>query len=219
MSWLNWYLNFAATNIYGFIPILALIYGIFFLLKMFFNRLPHPGIFVVIAFFLSLFIIPSIPRYTFERDIISKYKDSSEYKLVETANWGALIEPITLLKTPVGFFHFVSPDLISSGIYTQDNQGRFFSQIHRYDEPPVTQMVEAECSDLTISISEPRDGVYKYIFFNEQMTEYQKRIFCETDYSPQIEIYKCKFKILRQINEISDEAVIDANRQCTASEK
>ena len=86
MSWLNWYLSFAAENIYGFIPILAVVYAIFFLLRKLFKKLPHPGIFVGISFFICLFTIPSMPRYTFENDILSKYKNAGEYKLVNSAN-------------------------------------------------------------------------------------------------------------------------------------
>ena len=215
MSWLNWYLSFAAENIYGFIPILAVVYAMFFLLRKLFKKLPHPGIFVGISFFICLFTIPSMPRYTFENDILSKYKNAGEYKLVNSANWGALVEPITLIKTPIGFFHFVSPIQHSSWKNFQEKEVREYrSQIHRYSEPTISQLIDADCSDNTISISEPREGVFKYISFNDNMSKNQKKIYCETDYSFQVKMYQCKYRILSKLSKVSEKEVMEANEQC-----
>lgn len=215
MSWIDWYLSFAAENIYGFIPILAVVYAVFFLLRKLFKKLPHPGVFVALSFFICLFTVPSIPRYTFENDILSKYENAGEFKLVNWANWGAIVEPITLIKTPIGFFHFVSPISHSSWEDFQEKAVKEYrSQIHRYGEATISQLIDADCSDNTISISEPREGVFKYISFNENMSEIQKKIYCETDYLPQVEMYQCKYKILSKLSNVSEKEVVDANERC-----
>ncbi len=216
MNWFGWYLNFAAGNIFGFIPILAGVYAGFFLLRKLFTRLPDPAVFVGVSFFICLVTVPSIPRYIFEEEILSKYKNAGEFKLVNSANWGAIVEPITLVKTPIGFFHFVSP---ISPYSTWENFKKkevreYRSQIYRYSEPSITQLVDVDCSNNTISVSEPIEGVFKYVTFNENMSELETRIYCNTDYSSQVKIFQCKLNILNGISGASEGDVAEANQQC-----
>jgi energy-coupling factor transporter transmembrane protein EcfT len=215
MDWLNWYITFASQNIYGFIPILGLIYALFFLLKKVFKKLPNPVYFVVLTFIVCIFTIPSIPRYTFENGVISKYKNAGEYKLVDSANWGAIVEPITLINTPIGFFHFVSPSSLSFlGDVKSNKEKGYRSQIYRYNEPVITQIIDANCANMKISISEPRENVFKYISFNESMNANEQKIYCKTDYSPQIKMFRCKYKTLSKMSKVSEELAIQANNQC-----
>ena len=212
----DWYIQFASSNIYAWLPILVVVYVISAGLKKIFNKSPNPSIFLMLTFVIGIFTVPSIPRYLFESEILSQYKDSGEFKLVNKANWGALIEPITLIKTPIGFFHFVSP--ISQPIlgYDKDRaRNEFRSHIYRYDEEPVYQIVDADCSDNTITISEPVDGVFRYITWDEEMVGYQKRTYCETDYEAQVEIFYCKFNIVSKISNVSEQEVAQANTECT----
>ena len=213
---LEWYVKLASQTTYAWLPLLAAVYLIFFGLKKIFNRMPDPLMFVMLAFFIGIFTIPSIPRYLFENETLSQYRDAGEFKLVDKANWGALIEPITLIKTPIGFFHFVSP--ISQPIlgYDKDRaRNEFRSHIYRYDEEPVYQIIDADCSDNTISISEPVDGDFRYIIWDEEMVDHQKRTYCETDYEAQVEIFYCKFNIVSKISNVSEQEVAQANTECT----
>ena len=75
-------------------------------------------------------------------------------------------------------------------------------------------MLDADCSDNTISISQPRDGVFKYISFNDDMSKKQKKIYCETDYSFQVKMYQCKYRILSKLSKVSEKEVMEANEQC-----
>ena len=63
MSWLEWYIKFAGENVYGFVPLLAIIYLVFLLLKIIFPKLPDPGYFVFVSFFILIFAAPPISRY------------------------------------------------------------------------------------------------------------------------------------------------------------
>ncbi|MEG9861212.1 MAG: hypothetical protein V6Z81_01705 [Parvularculales bacterium] len=109
MDWLIWHINFAAHNILGFMPIVAIVYGLFFVLRRKFSKLPDPFIFGALTFLMCLFTILSIPKYIFEYKIVSMYKHLGKYKLGNEARWGNLSEPLTLFSTPIGLFHFISP--------------------------------------------------------------------------------------------------------------
>ena len=215
MDYLNWYLNFAANNIYGFIPIIGTIYGFFFILKKVFKKLPNPLIFAGLSFFICIFTIPSIPRYNFENNVLLKYKNAGEFKLVNSSKWGALVEPVTLFKTPIGFFHYVSPVTHSSWKNFNENEEREFrSHIYRYSEPTRTQIINVHCSDMLISISEPIGGVYKYLVFNEKMNDNQKKIYCKTNFQNETNIFICKYRILSKITKPTEKEVINADNQC-----
>jgi energy-coupling factor transporter transmembrane protein EcfT len=214
MDFLNWYISFTSRSLYGFLPILAVVYAVFFVLRKAFKKLPDPGVFVALAFFIGIATIPSIPRYTFEKEVLSYYKNLDEFKLVDSAKWGALVEPLTLIKTPTGFFHFVGPLDFYPFVFGLNNQRQFLSMIHRYEEPTVSQVVHADCSDMTYWLAEPGQSIVKEQSSYEKMNNNQKISFCETDYARQVKISNCKLKILSELSEVTEEANINANTQC-----
>lgn len=215
MNWVNWYLNFAAENIYGFLPIMIVVYFVFVLLRKIFSNLPHPGVFVGLAFFIALFTIPSMPRFNFEKEILSKYSSAGEFKLVNKAGWGALHEPITLINTPTGFFHYVMPVAPAVfGSFDKNMEREFRSKIHRFDEPEISQIVNVNCPYNSISKSEPQDGIFRYTHFNEQMNDSERKIYCETDYEPEVRMFQCKYKILSKLSDVTEEATRTADAQC-----
>jgi len=212
MSWLLLYLDLASESIFLFLPIAAVIYGVFFLLRKRFNKLPHPGVFAAISFVVYLLSIASVPRYTFEHEVTASFENTaSEFKLVNTAKWGAIVEPITLIITPIGFFHFVSPIALSE---TWDNFQRkkirsYRSEIHRFSEKPIRKWVNVNCSENLIY-----SGAFKQFSPDEKMSDHEKRIYCETDYSEQIKIFQCKYNFLNKRFDVSDDENIEANNRC-----
>ena len=88
MKWVNWHLNFAAENIFGFLPIMIVVYFAFVLLRKIFSNLLHAGVFVGLAFFIALFTISSMLKFNFEKEILSKYSSAGEFKLVNKAGGG-----------------------------------------------------------------------------------------------------------------------------------
>ena len=63
---MEWFLNFAFTNIYGTAILLLPIYGLFWLLKKFIPSFPNPLSMVLILGVIGLFTLPSVPRYMLE---------------------------------------------------------------------------------------------------------------------------------------------------------
>ena len=219
MHWIDLYMNFTAGSIYGVFPVLIISYLIFYILRKIFRIFPEPFIFVGLIFFVYIFTAPSYPRYKFEKNIIAKFNHQSEFKLVNDAKWGAFIEPLTLIKTPRGFFHFVSPATPGGGNSRYIKNGKansFYSEIYRYEETPITQIVDADCSDKMITISEPVDGVYRTKVFNQKMNDNEEKIYCATDFTPQMQIFYCKFRMLTDVKKVSLEEVIEADKKCSS---
>lgn len=220
MEWIKSYLIFTSNNIYGFIPILVVVFLIFFILKLIFKNFPNPFIFVFISFIILIFTLPSVPRYIFETEILSEYENASEFKLVNSTRWGAFTEPITLIKTPIGFFHFVNPvSQIPIGYDKNRSRNEFLSQIHRYNEEPIYEIVDVECSDKLISYSRSFDGIYRSISFNEKMLENEYKIYCETNYEKEAKTFFCKANILMKMDNITEEIVSEVNKQCINENK
>ncbi|MEG9861213.1 MAG: hypothetical protein V6Z81_01710 [Parvularculales bacterium] len=69
---------------------------------------------------------------------------------------------------------------------------------------------------MTISISEPVDGMFKYGLFFEEMNKHQQQIYCDTDYEYQAKIFYCKYKILSKLtlSKSKDNLIRDVNEQC-----
>ena len=221
MYWIDWYLAFTANSIYGVFPVVIISYFFFYILKKILRVMPEPYIFVGLIFFIYILTVPSYPRYKFEKDTIAQFDYQSEFKLVNKYKLGAFVEPLTLVNAPIGFFHFVSPvSQYSRGVlgYSRArDRNEFTSLIYNYGENPITQIIDADCSDKTISISEPVDKVFRYKVFNEAMNDNEKKIYCETDFSPQMKIFYCKFNILKDVKKVSTEELIDADKRCSSS--
>ena len=185
----NLVLNFATQNIYGIALLLLPIYGIFWLLKRFVPRSPNPLGIVVILGFIGLSTLPSIPRYIFEKEILVKLDENKSLKLIKSAHWGAIEEPLTWFKAPIGSFYIVGPSGMLGTYYKKDSsENSFRTFLFRYEEDPVVLLVDATCKERTLHISSPDEkGVYRYLTLNEEtMSDLQIKAYCEEDYTEQM---------------------------------
>lgn len=180
---------FFTETIYGIGALTFAVYGLSVLANKHIKKFPAPPIITALAFFLFLFTLPSYPRYKFESETLAQFEEREHFKLVNTAKWGDLIEPMTWLKTPIGFFHFVSPD---PSAYHPETGGSFKSIILRYEEAPIQELVDADCENKEISIYEPdEEGVLRYTDrFGDEMTEKEIDIYCENDFTKEADLVR-----------------------------
>jgi len=188
---MDWVLGFLSGSIYGIALLAAPIYGIFWLLRRFCPRSPHPGIPTGIAVLLAFLTFPSLPRYSFEAKALENIEQAKHMKLVSTSNWGSLTEPLTLIKTPIGFFRLVGPATGPGEIYDRKQpRNMFISVILRYGEDKqLVERADADCSDRTVWYSAPdASGAFRYQTNKaKRMNDEDHKIFCETDFSEQWE--------------------------------
>ncbi len=106
-------------------------------------------------FLICLFTLPSIPRYQFEREALSKIEGKDWIRVIDKTKWGSLTEPLTFIKAPVGSIFIVMPN--------SPIEGGFREVLMRYKEKPRVRMSDPDCTDHTILYSEPdSNGVFRY---------------------------------------------------------
>ncbi|MBK7947173.1 MAG: hypothetical protein IPK00_00050 [Deltaproteobacteria bacterium] len=68
---------------------------------------------------------------------------------------GSITEPLTLVRTPVGMFEILMPELPS--------RGGFRKVVLRFDEEPDESSIEPDCDRREYSVARPgSDGVFRY---------------------------------------------------------
>jgi hypothetical protein len=172
-------------TIYGAFLLCLAIYWVASLVKKLFKAAPRPSVVAVLAFVVLAATLPSIPRYQFQAQGLKMAEEHPEYKLAWTARYGDIVEPLTLINTPIGFFKFVSPDPLT---YQRGKDGNFHTVILRYREDRHEMIVDANCEDKTMFTSEPdSSGVFRYTTEKSmKMSKQDIEIYCDADYSEQM---------------------------------
>ena len=177
ISILSWLLT---HTIFGIAGIAVVIYLATSALKKVLPKIPEPTYIVVAVVLVGLFTLPSLPRYRFEDEVMSKIKGKDWIRVVNKTQWGDLTEPLTWFKAPVGSVTIIMPNT--------PIEGGFREIIMRYDEKEIVSMVEPDCTNLKISYSQPDNkGVFRYITFSVKMNDEQKKWYCEYDWSKETE--------------------------------
>lgn len=187
-------LSWVMTNsIYGIGGIAVVIYVFLSALKKKFPKLPEPAYIAVPVFLIGLFTLPSLPRYQFEYDVMSKMEGKDWIRVVNKTEWGSLTEPLTWVKTPVGSVTVVMPN--------SPIEGGFREVLLRYEEKEVISMVEPDCNNLTILYAQSdKEGVFRYTTNSSvEMRDEQKKWYCEYDWSKEKEALRRE--VLRQASE------------------
>jgi hypothetical protein len=206
---MDWVLWFFSETIYGIAVVAAPIYGVFWLLRRIWPRLPHPGVPTAVFALAALFSVSSIPRYTFEATALENVKLAKHMKLVATSKWGSITEPITWFHEPIGFFRLVGPSSGVGEVYDHNSErNSFTSVVLRYGEDKqLIQHADADCSDKTVWYSQPdENGILRYATNSAvTMNEKDHEIFCETDYSEeQAYIRKKQLEYIEELQKNSD---------------
>ncbi len=178
---------FFVTSIYGGVLIIAAIYLLAKGLKKKVKRFPNPEVIGGIAFLLAVFTMPSIPRYTFERQTLADIEGKDWIRIVETTRWGGIAEPLTWVNTPIGAFHIVTPELEAN---------TFRETVLRYDDDHRVRIVTIYCDEREISISMPgAGGVFRYIENGRfaPMNDRDAKVYCNYDWSKEREAAFAEF--------------------------
>ncbi|PCI21592.1 MAG: hypothetical protein COB67_13980 [SAR324 cluster bacterium] len=180
-------------SIYGIAIVAVIAYFLAFGLKKVITNAPKPEIIAGIVFFIALFTIPSIPRYIFESETLSKVDGKPWIKILDKTKWGAITEPLTWFNTPVGSIFIVMPNDMSIG--------GFREVLMQYKKELKVVMTEPDCSDKTIFFSVPNNkGIFQYTSNeSQQMTVQEIKRYCEYDWAQ--EKQALAKEILKQLNE------------------
>ena len=175
-------------------------------------------ILVVILIITAYFYLPTREKDNFARNIIEQYKYQSQFVLVNTFKFGDLSNPFTWFNPKTEHFHYVSPLGYPYGAYTYggDDVNTFLSEKHWYGEKDKRiQIVDVDCNEKLMEISEPIDGVFKQTVTGEKMNSIEIKAYCETDYTKQYDIYFCKALEFMSIKEPTIQQAMDVDISCS----
>jgi hypothetical protein len=189
LSWLFFH------TIYGLVAVAALLYVALRELRKRFPRVPNPTFVVGPVALIGLFVLPSIPRYLFEKRTLAQIEGKGWMRVVHTTKWGDILEPLTWVNAPIGSFTIIMPE--------PPVEGAFRQMIIRYEKEPIIRTVEADCSQSTIHYAEPdKDGIFRYTTpYSVEMSALQKRWYCEYDWTREEEAFRTEY--LRQAGDRS----------------
>lgn len=162
------------------IPLLVIYFLLEKLRKVFprYKRIPNPANAVAVCFVLSIFTLPSLPRYQFERDTLLKIDQAKHLKLLSSNQAGSLTEPLTWFRAPIYSVYLAGPKL--------GTESSFQTVRETYKQETEFGIVDAECGEMLISYSyADSKGTFRYVIQNETMSEIEYQDFCEEDYSLQ----------------------------------
>jgi hypothetical protein len=77
-------------SVYGLFGVAALIYFLLKLVKRKVPRFPEPALVVVPLFIIGLLVLPSIPRYEFERSALSQVIGKPWIRVINQTQWGEI---------------------------------------------------------------------------------------------------------------------------------
>ncbi len=168
-------------SIYGIAVITVVIYFLAIGIKKVIPNSPNPAVAGAFVFVATLFTLPSIPRYQFEDESLSKIQEKDWIRVINKTKWGSITEPLTWFRAPIGSIFIVMPNSPMEGGYRE--------VLLRYEEEPRVTMSDPDCTDNTILYSEPdKQGVFRYTSVEAQpMTEQEVSIYCEYDWSKEKE--------------------------------
>ena len=168
-------------SIYGIAIIAFAVYFLSLGIKKVIPPFPNPAILGALAFLITLFTLPSLPRYQFEKEVFSQIEGKDWVRVINKTKWSSLIEPLTWFNTPYGSFFIVSPN--------SPLEGGFSEVLMQYEREPIMSMSYPECANNTIMHTRPdSEGVYRYTSTKpEAMTEQELTMYCQYDWSKENE--------------------------------
>lgn len=179
-------------TIYGIIAVAATVYFLAKVAKKTIPVIPNPAIIAVPIFIIGIFTLPSIPRYQFEREALSKIEGKDWIRVINKTKWGSLTEPLTFIKAPIGSIFIVMP---SSPI-----EGGFREVLMRYKEKIRVRRSLPDCTDNTIMYTVPdSNGVFRYTSdYPKPMSEEELKMYCKDDWTKEKEALRVE--MLKQMN-------------------
>ena len=163
-------------SIFGPAILALLAFGLSAAIGLRISHFPNPGVIAALVFFGALAILPSLPRYRFEKETRLQIADKPWIRVINETRWGAIIEPLTWFNAPIGSFYFVMPN---------DFKTDGFQEVSvRYEEEPHIYHVSPNCENRTIRRAAPdNDGYFRQMTEHpEVMTKEDFSTYCEYDW-------------------------------------
>src|SRR6266849_4508102 len=179
ISILRWLFGKTSFRIFA---ITAVVYVLARVARKVIPKLPQPAFIAVPVFMIAGLILPSVPRYEFERDALAKFEGKAWVRVVNTMRIGDVTEPLTWLRAPVGSITIIMPhDAIEEGVFRQVTM--------RYEQEPTILIVEPNCSLSRIIYASPdAKGTVRYTSASpSKMSDWEKTWYCEHDWSKERE--------------------------------
>ena len=128
-------------------------------------------------------IIPSQPRYNFEKETEVKLQEAPWIVVVNRTHWGDIFEPRTWLDAPVGSYLVAHPE--TYGLHEDGNVDLRVTLI-QYRKPPQEWLVTTNCPNREALWNNPgADGIFR---INPEgyskLSDAEYEAFCKTDWEP-----------------------------------
>ena len=174
---------FFFESIYGTVVFAAAVWAVAHLFGKLTKRDLLPAVWGGIAFVICLVVLPSLPRFQFEKEVRAHLKSAPWVRVVEEVKLGSLLEPLTWFVSPVGVFRVVSPDLL--------DEQQFTEFLFRYDQEPVVRIIDVACVDREYYLSVPDSkGTFRILPETQRMTDQDFGLFCIEDWSERRKTYR-----------------------------
>ncbi len=168
-------------SVYGLMLIVAVTFGLAFVVKSFIPKSPNPWTIAIIVFFVGLFTVPSIPRYQFSNETLNNIDGKEWIRIINKENWGSVTEPLTWFNPPLGSIFIAMPyDPVTMGSFDY-----FQEVLIQYEEEDKLRIIQRFCTDNKIQIYKYDDkGTLRFATnMPQKMTEDERKRYCEYDWS------------------------------------
>lgn len=127
---------------------------------------------------IGLLILPSIPMYDFESNVLATIADKPWMRVVNKSKVGSLTEPLTWFTSSIGSITIVSPgEALNPGFHVYSLT---------YNKKPLITLVEPECGDRIISYSKAdSEGIYRADDKSSdlKMNDQEYDLYCKQDWT------------------------------------
>ena len=168
LSWLFFH------TIYGMLGVAVLVYLLFRDLRKTFPRFPKPTLVAGLVFLVGVGILPSIPRYQFQNEMLKLMLRMEDRglgwrqpfvgaRVASTSRWRSMTEPLTWVNPPIGAVTLISPQthFVRDGqriVGSAPLENHFREWTWRYGEELAESLVEADCVQSTIRYTQPDES-------------------------------------------------------------
>jgi hypothetical protein len=187
-SWLTSLLTWLLVHtIYGVLAVAGLLYVALREAKRRFPRFPEPLYIVGPLFLIGVVVVPSIPRYQFEKQTLAQIEGKGWIRVVNQTRIGDVLEPLTWVKTPVGSVTIIMPE--------PPTEDQFRLVVMQYGKEPRVSMADPDCARSKIIYAEPgKDRVFRYTTQSPvQMSPVERSWFCDYDWTREKEAFRTEY--------------------------
>lgn len=165
-------------SIYGVVGVSAALYFVLKRIRKSDDKDNVPFLSAAIVALIGVFILPSIPMYDFESNVLSTIADKPWIRVVNKSEARRLTEPLTWFTTSIGSITLVYPgDALNLG---------FHVPTLTYNKKPLNSFADPECEERLISYANAdSEGIYRQDdkSLNLKMNDQEYALYCKQDWT------------------------------------